>query len=135
MDDTSFDQLARWFLSIADRRHLLRRSSSAVGVVVLGLASASDDAAGKKRRKKRCRNDKKRCGKKCVRGNCCPGRPCGGSETCSCLRTTEGDTVCTEIVRICGECVDSSDCASIQRCVLEDGCIAPVCATLCNQML
>ena len=135
MDDTSFDQLTRRLLSIADRRDLLRRSSSAVGVAVLGVAASSDGVARRKRRKKHCGNGKKRCGKKCVRGNCCPGRPCGGRETCSCLRTTGGATVCTETVRFCAGCVDNSDCASFQRCVLEDGCPSPVCAVLCNQEL
>jgi len=135
MNDWTFHQLTRRFLSVADRRYLLRRFSSVVGVATIGFASAPDGVEGRKRRKKRCRGGKKRCGKKCVRGNCCPGKPCGGSETCLCLRTTEGATVCTEIVKICAECVDSSDCASFQRCVLEGGCSSPVCAVVCNTKL
>jgi hypothetical protein len=123
MDEARFDAWTR-------RRFGLTTGGLLASLV--GLALAADDATAKRRRKK-CKKSEKRCGKKkCVKGDCCPGKPCG--EFCECLRTVGGRTICVarNVKLICEQCDSNADCNEPLRCVktscgqgITASCLAP----------
>jgi hypothetical protein len=121
MDDARFDDVARGLIR-SDSRRGLARQVIAVALVSVDAIRFHDAAeAGRKRRerRRRCRKKKNRtwCGNKCVRGTCCPGKPCG--EQCQCLTTITGG----------GFCVDTSigvmtpGCSSMASCNPGWGCV------------
>jgi hypothetical protein len=136
MDESLIDVLTRWSYPELGRRLVLARVCGSIGVA-LGLLMP-DDASGKNTQpRKRCGNGKKRCGKKCVRGDCCPGKPCRGSGTCTCARSVHGTRVCTETLGgVCVQCETTAlSCAAGQRCVQVSDCgsgITAICKPLCG---
>lgn len=131
-----FDSLTRSLAADASRRTLLAGASSGL-LAVLSLALAGESAGAKKKRKKRktCQKGETRCGKKCVRGSCCPGEPCG--PFCTCLRSVEGRTFCGPIsfMAFCDQCGSSAnDCQADERCAKDDQCgpgVTAVCTPIC----
>ena len=112
MDDRLFDTLTRRLRDAVDRRSLL---ASLFSAPALGILIAPGISAGKKK----CRKGKKRCGKRCVRGTCCPDKPCGGGE-CICSRSIEGKTFCSKsnmVLCEIGICASSDECGPGRRCV------------------
>ncbi|MGH2616380.1 MAG: hypothetical protein ACRDJC_14145 [Thermomicrobiales bacterium] len=111
MDDTRFDAWTR-------RRFGL--TTGGLLASLLGLTALPDAATAKrkKRNRKKCKNNQKRCGtKKCVKGDCCPGKPCG--EDCECQRTIGGNTICIDLtfIMMCTQCNSNADCEAPLRCV------------------
>jgi hypothetical protein len=90
-----------------------RRFGLAAGAVLAGtgLGPITETAA---KRKKRCKRAQKRCGKKCVQGACCPGKPCGPD--CDCERTVEGDAACHTAGFVNEPCTSSETCGAGRRC-------------------
>jgi hypothetical protein len=114
MDYARFDAVSRMLGLGTTRRGAL---GALLGVASTGQAA---DAAARRRRRRRCRKGKKRCGKRCVRGTCCPGKPCGTD--CRCARSVEGDTVCiTTLPSLVDPCVSSQDCDPFERCIVFPG--------------
>ena len=112
MDDRRFDAWTR------------RRFGRAAGGLLAALAGlgAAETAAGK-HKPKPCKSNATRCGKKCVTGECCPGKACGPKgEHCKCHKTIDGQGFCanTREVPICAACHSDADCATCSsnaRCV------------------
>ena len=92
-------------------------------VSLAGMAANDDDASAKHHHHKKCGQNEKRCGKKCVKGNCCLGKACQGH--CECGKTVEGKTFCWEtfIKTLCEQCTSSSSCEEPFKCVKLDGCL------------
>ncbi len=110
MDDVRFDAWTR------------RRFGLATGglVITLGGLARGEDATARRKRKK-CGKNKTRCGKTCVKGNCCPGKSCGPQ--CACRKTVSGKRFCagTGIMPVCEQCDSDADCSDITfRCVPTD---------------
>jgi hypothetical protein len=96
-----------------------RRQTLAALIVSVVAGARSTPAASKRRRRKRCKGGKRRCGKRCVRGTCCPGRACGSAEpNCRCGRTVEGRAFCQTggVVKV-APCQASADCESGHACI------------------
>jgi hypothetical protein len=108
MDDRHFDVWTRRRFGLA---------TGGVLATLLGLG-AREGAAAKHHhhhhKPPRCTPTERPCGKQCVTGTCCPGKPCGAG--CDCDRTTEGDTVCHNPLFIIGGCTTSADCTGDARC-------------------
>lgn len=106
-----------------------RRFGLAAGGLVASLAGRATVADGAaKRKRKKCKKPEKRCGKRCVKGNCCPGKPCGGAGACYCGRTIGGKTICLQPSNVvCVQCDGDAGCAAPLRCARAPGC-APVTA-------
>jgi hypothetical protein len=115
MDDVRFDDFSRALTTAVARRGLLR---GVAGIVVTGgsglFLKSGGAVAGRKRRG--CRKGRKRCGKKCVRGSCCPGKPCGG-QFCSCRRSLAGKTFCSLNLAVPCEQCPAAGCEPGFRCV------------------
>lgn len=101
-----------------------------LGFVVGGTAAqiwlpTADDASARKKKKK-CKKSEKRCGKKCVKGTCCPGKACGGGE-CQCTRTVEGKPFCkpsdARLGLICGGAGSCPACAASDTCEDDFKCV------------
>jgi hypothetical protein len=111
-----------------------RRFGLAAGGIAAVLASlALPDQAPAKR--KRCKKSEKRCGRKCVKGSCCPGKPCGGDDFCRCGRTIGGKTICFQpIVALCEQCNGDADCNSPLRCIRAGDCgaVTAICLPPCG---
>jgi hypothetical protein len=117
-----------------------RLGLAAGGAALLWLPAPDEDAAAKKMKK--CKKSEKRCGKKCVNGTCCPGRPCGGGE-CRCTRTVEVRSFCKLSdprlgaicigANLCPECVSSDECGNGFKCVKDDDFgVIPLCQPPCG---
>jgi hypothetical protein len=114
MDATRFDTWTR-------RRFGLATGSLLAAALGLGVA----ESVGAKHKKKHCKQSETKCGKKCVKGTCCPDKPCGAPGTdCACERTVEGKTFCAEqhIAILCAQCSGSGDCDSGEGCVADTQC-------------
>lgn len=130
MEDHRFDAWTR------------RRFGLASGGLLATLAGFGTDAgtdAKPDRKPKKCTRKEVKCGKKCVKGECCPGKAC--DEACTCQRTTSGATAClSDEVFLCDEataCSKNSDCGRFGRCVPSD-CPSPknnVCVARCLHMM
>jgi hypothetical protein len=104
MDETPFDAWTRRRFGLATGSFL----AAAIGLSVTESVEA-------KHQKTRCKKTQTKCGKKCVKGTCCPGQGCGTE--CTCDRTVEGDAVCTPTAVKLVPCTTSKDCDPGQRCV------------------
>jgi hypothetical protein len=96
-----------------------------LGIAAAGLAALlglhrSTAVDARKRRRRKCRKNEKRCGRKCVKGTCCPGKPCGsaGSPVCKCTKATDGRTFCEnlDIASLCLQC-PAAGCGPSSRCI------------------
>lgn len=127
MDDLQFDAWTRRRFGIA---------AGGIAAAFLGLTTIdSANAKNKrKRKKKKCKKSEKRCGKKCVKGTCCPGKSCG--EDCECGRTVEGRGFCfAKVLNICAQCTSSAECEEGSQCVQIDppcGEVTAVCKPPCG---
>lgn len=127
MDDARFDAWTR-------RRFGFGLTTGGLLASLVGLAAVADEAAAKRKRKK-CKQNEKRCGKKCVKGDCCPGKPCG--EPCDCRRTVGGATFCVALnIKVpCIECTSTADCQPPRRCVKDAFCgpdVTAICRPPCG---
>lgn len=129
MDDRQFD---------AWTRRRFGRASGGLLAGLLGIGRGSESIARHHHHNKsnKCKKSETRCGKKCVKGECCPRSFCGGGE-CNCLRATNGKTVCLARELIAcpdvSECTTNADCNITERCI-PTSCPGPrvnVCATRC----
>lgn len=123
----------RW--ASADRRGFFRQL--AVGALALHVTRAEPNsvvARHRKRKRKRCRGGKKRCGKTCVRGACCPGRACGSAEpNCRCARSVEGRPFCqTGGVIVVDPCASSAECSPGFACIPDDDSDLSFCVPGCG---
>jgi hypothetical protein len=116
MDDSRFDGWTR------------RRFGLATGglfAALFGVTTTERTAAKHHRhhKPKRCTKTETTCGKKCVKGICCPGTDC--SPDCECRRAVEGDTFCffTNSLVSCEQCESSTDCPDGQRCAKSSLCV------------
>lgn len=117
MDGSQFDRLVRDLGSRVTRRRVMGSIAAMAGVAGSGtLAEAA--------RHKHCRSGKVRCGKKCVRGTCCPGKKCDSSDACECFKTVAGDSFCTAKIQLveCVQCNSDAEFHSGRRCVRSDLC-------------
>jgi hypothetical protein len=132
MDNETFDTIVRGFgSSLTRRRFGVVAGGSAASV--LGLIRPEETAARKRRRKK-CQKSQKRCGNKCVKGTCCPGKPCGGVD-CACIKAADGKTFCVNLGQedLCAQC-PAEGCGPANRCVPTSACgagITAVCRGVC----
>lgn len=125
------EQFRPLLLQTGARRQIL------AALIAAALAKARiDDAAGKRgnRKRKRCRGGKKRCGRRCVPGTCCPGKSCGSAEpNCRCGRTVEGRGFCqTGGVIVVIPCASSADCDPGEACIQEAGGELKLCVPPCG---
>jgi hypothetical protein len=121
MDDARFDAFSRGLVNAGDRRNFLRRLAAVAAIGSIGVGVSPDEAeAGekKRRRRRRCRKKKNRtwCGGTCVRGACCPDKPCGG-QFCSCRRSLAGTTFCSLNLAVPCEQCPAAGCEPGFRCV------------------
>jgi hypothetical protein len=114
LDDARFD---------AWTRRRFGFTTSGLLATLIGLAAVDDVQAKHKHKHKKCKKNEKRCGKKCVKGNCCLGKPCG--DQCECRRTIGGATFCVALTikTACLQCASDADCEAPFRCVQADGCV------------
>ena len=84
MDDARFD---------AWTRRRFGRAAGGLLTALIGLGTAEQTAAKHHHKPKKCKKTETKCGKKCVKGTCCPHTDCGLD--CGCVRAVEGDTFCT----------------------------------------
>jgi hypothetical protein len=112
-----------------------RRLGIAAGglAALLGLTRSPADA--RKRRRRKCKKNEKRCGRKCVKGTCCPGKPCGsaGGPPCECRKATDGRAFCADdLPALCEQC-PAAGCGANRRCVPETACagITAICRGAC----
>src|SRR5689334_14317808 len=91
----------------ASRRDVMRGLVAALTVTT--AARMAPTAA----RHKHCGTGEKRCGKRCVRGSCCPGKPCGPTRLCQCVRTVDGDAFCAANEKVlCIQCSGGTSCST-----------------------
>ncbi len=128
MDGDRFDALVRSLTGSRPRRAIFA-ALGAAGLAATGLGLPVT-AAHKHRR---CRPGEKRCGKKCVRGTCCPDQRCGGGP-CHCRKTVEGSTACiADQLVVCEQCESSEACGTGELCVrvrCED--VTAICVPACD---
>lgn len=127
MDDVRFDLWTRRGFGLA---------AGSLFAALLALASV-DDVMARKKRKRRCTKHEKRCGKKCIKGSCCPGKACGElGESCECGRTVEGKSFCfTALINgVCLQCESSAACEGEFQCVKTDECggVTAICHAPCG---
>jgi hypothetical protein len=125
MDGSRFDALVQQLHGRGNRRSTLG-FLSALGLGI-GFAPAERGAARKKRKK--CKDQTKKCGKRCIpKGECCGG--CGSGLTCcegTCFDLTTSGANCGVCGNACRtnrcvngacECQGIGDCPSACRCAL-----------------
>jgi hypothetical protein len=103
MDETRFDAWTR------------RRFGLAAGgllAATLGLGFQGTSA-----KKKHCGKHETKCGKKCVKGTCCPDKPCGAG--CACTRSLSGTFACIAEVPVACQttCAKDADCGKHGHCI------------------
>jgi hypothetical protein len=103
MDDMPFDAWTRRRVGLVTG-----------GLLATALGVGPRETAAKK---KRCKKSETKCGKKCVKGTCCPDTPC--ATLCTCERTTAGKTACMAAVPIACEtnCAKDADCPKTDHCI------------------
>jgi hypothetical protein len=112
MDDSRFDAWTR-------RRFGLAGGGLLAATLGLGLR----ETRAKKHKPKKCKKRELTCGKKCVKGECCPSDDCGG--TCACGRTIDGTTACLGEFEV--DCQAATGCTSNGDCFLQERCVPSDC--------
>ena len=107
MDDSRFDAWTRRRFGLATG-----------GLLATALGLGLHETSAKKHQPKKCKKRELKCGKKCVKGGCCPGTSC--DDKCTCGRTTSGKTECLGVMDCQGpftKCTKNGDCSITERCV------------------
>jgi hypothetical protein len=111
------------------------------GVLTGGLLAAvagltiAEEATAKKH--KHCKKSETKCGKKCVKGACCPGASCKvNGERCDCGKTLDGEAFgASRAQALCEPCTSDDDCLERDRCAKVTGCplgVTAICLRPCG---